>query len=129
MNTNMAKYRPPHRYQPKKRAVNKRIVLIVLGVVLVAAGVGGLWYRESRSDNQETRTISQKGEPAGSDQQSGDASSDSANTADDKQNTEVTPNPNAVLQEPSGSFVSNHRPNLSGSPAPNTMQSSCITTP
>lgn len=36
---------------------------------------------------------------------------------------------NSVLFEPSGSFVSNHHPNLSGSPAPNTIASVCNTTP
>lgn len=31
--------------------------------------------------------------------------------------------------EPSGTFVSNHHPNLSGSPAPSTESSTCTTTP
>lgn len=31
--------------------------------------------------------------------------------------------------KPSGTFVSNHKPNLSGSPAPNSMSSTCKTTP
>lgn len=34
-----------------------------------------------------------------------------------------------TLITPSGDFVSNHRPNLSGSPAPNTESSVCATTP
>ncbi|HET7060328.1 MAG TPA: hypothetical protein VFH99_03385 [Candidatus Saccharimonadales bacterium] len=34
-----------------------------------------------------------------------------------------------VLLAPFGNFVSNHHPNLSGSPAPNTMSSVCNTTP
>lgn len=34
-----------------------------------------------------------------------------------------------TLFTPSGDFVSNHHPNLSGSPAPNTMTSVCNTTP
>lgn len=33
------------------------------------------------------------------------------------------------LISPSGTFVSNHKPNLSSSPAPNSEQSTCITTP
>src|SRR5690606_17218727 len=35
----------------------------------------------------------------------------------------------ANLITPFGNFVSNHRPNLSGSPAPNTLSSVCNTTP
>jgi hypothetical protein len=34
-----------------------------------------------------------------------------------------------VLINPSGDFVSNHHPNLSGTPAPNTISSVCTTTP
>ncbi len=34
-----------------------------------------------------------------------------------------------VLTEPTGNFVSNHEPNLGGKPAPNELQSVCITTP
>jgi hypothetical protein len=33
------------------------------------------------------------------------------------------------LQSPTGVFVSNHRPNLSGNPAPNIISSNCDTTP
>lgn len=35
----------------------------------------------------------------------------------------------SILLAPSGAFVSNHKPNLDGKPAPNTMQSVCNTTP
>ena len=34
-----------------------------------------------------------------------------------------------LLVAPTGNFVSNHHPNLSGSPAPNLIASSCTTTP
>ncbi len=34
-----------------------------------------------------------------------------------------------TLLEPSGNFVSNHHPNISGQPAPNQIQSGCVTTP
>lgn len=33
------------------------------------------------------------------------------------------------LRKPSGTFVSNHEPNLSGKPAPNLIESVCVTTP
>lgn len=44
-------------------------------------------------------------------------------------NIKSTIDPSITPAAPSGSFVSNHHPNLSGSPAPNTMSSSCNTTP
>lgn len=34
-----------------------------------------------------------------------------------------------ILVEPSGTFVSNHSPNISGAPLPNKLQSTCSTTP
>ena len=36
---------------------------------------------------------------------------------------------NKKLVTPSGDFVSNHEPNLDGTPAPNTLESVCVTTP
>lgn len=49
-------------------------------------------------------------------------------------NSSASTNPKAVgasanLITPFGNFVSNHRPNLSGSPAPNSLSSVCNTTP
>ena len=49
-------------------------------------------------------------------------------TTKDK-NDEPSSGTSDEFKEPSGSFVSNHRPNLSGTPAPNTVQSVCVTTP
>lgn len=43
--------------------------------------------------------------------------------------TSVNPDKNITPKTPIGVFVSNHRPNLSGSPAPNTINSTCSTTP
>jgi hypothetical protein len=56
------------------------------------------------------------------------------------QNTKGIPHPSSTVSDkqsnesikavvPTGDFVSNHHPNLSGSPAPNTMTSVCTTTP
>lgn len=47
--------------------------------------------------------------------------SNSSNKSSDNQGS----SPQATLVAPSGSFVSNHKPNLSGSPAPNTEESTC----
>lgn len=45
----------------------------------------------------------------------------------DKDSDTTTPT-NAELKDPTGTFVSNHHPNLSGNPAPNEIQSVCVTT-
>ena len=49
---------------------------------------------------------------------------------DQSKNEEVTSgvDTNVPLAEPSGTFVSNHHPNLGGKPAPNQIQSVCTTT-
>jgi hypothetical protein len=44
-------------------------------------------------------------------------------------NSTTSPTAGAILEAPSGTFVSNHHPNLSGSPAPSQEQSVCNTTP
>ncbi|MEO6513738.1 MAG: hypothetical protein ABIO22_03665 [Candidatus Saccharimonadales bacterium] len=64
---------------------------------------------------------SQKGE------KTSNTSTDTTQPGDTKSNTgsAVT----LALIAPTGDFVSNHHPNLSGSPAPNTISSVCTTTP
>lgn len=60
-----------------------------------------------------------------SDQQSGSSKS----STDQKSQGGGNAASNLTLLAPSGNFVSNHRPNLSGSPAPNSINSVCTTTP
>jgi len=57
------------------------------------------------------------------------SSDGTSSPANPTQKTDGTSNPTAALLAPSGVFVSNHRPNLSGHPAPNTVTSTCSTTP
>jgi hypothetical protein len=56
-----------------------------------------------------------------------DKSSDTTQPGDDK--SDSGGGTTATLLQPSGDFVSNHHPNLSGQPAPNTITSVCTTTP
>lgn len=46
----------------------------------------------------------------------------------DESNKVPSNEPAGPFKEPSGTFVSNHHPNLSGSPSPNEIQSTCVTT-
>ncbi|MEI7539405.1 MAG: hypothetical protein WCJ36_01375 [Candidatus Saccharibacteria bacterium] len=53
-------------------------------------------------------------------------------TSSPKDNSQTTPaiiNSDTTPIEPTGTFISNHHPNLSGNPAPNTESSTCTTTP
>ncbi len=56
-------------------------------------------------------------------------SSNSGNQTSNSSNGSKTQGGSITLVAPSGNFVSNHHPNLSGSPAPNTMTSVCNTSP
>lgn len=78
---------------------------------------------------------STKGEPNNTNPQppatpspTGTPSSGTTGSGQDKHSPSETPTPTALVI-PTGNFVSNHHPNLSGSPAPNLIASSCTTTP
>ena len=70
-----------------------------------------------RTANQNT-----KGEPVTG------TSSDTPAQNNDKEKS-GQPQPEGDLLQPTGSFVSNHHPNLSDHPTPNQLQSVCVTTP
>lgn len=53
---------------------------------------------------------------------------DTGSNKSDNQARPDTPPVTKTVTAPTGDFVSNHHPNLSGSPAPNTMTSVCTTT-
>lgn len=72
------------------------------------------------SDKGEAATVNSGNTPA--------SNPDGSQPGDSKSNTGGTDS-NAVLTAPKGDFVSNHHPNLSGKPAPNTVSSVCTTTP
>lgn len=111
--------------RPVTNKKNKKNILIFAVIVTFFLVIGmGIWYLKSSA-------------PA--------APNDSSSLTDDKNNNtsgggitspkespnQPTPSPDNDVApiKPSGTFVSNHRPNLSGSPAPNTISSTCTTTP
>jgi hypothetical protein len=129
----------------------KKILIICAAVVLVLGGALAAlestdkthFLHNSSNKNLETqkssntRTAGQntKGETEG-DNTSTASSDDKGTTADtstpedNKSDTgSTTVDPTTPLTTPNGNFISNHSPNLSGSPHPNTIQSVCNTTP
>lgn len=108
----------------------KKLLAIFTVLILLAGGVFGLTKLLGDS-NEVPKPASSKGESGTT--QTTDTSSTSvapggATTNKDKTSPGSTGS-SATLKEPSGTFVSNHKPNLDGSPAPNTISSVCITTP
>jgi hypothetical protein len=64
-----------------------------------------------------------------SEQNSDTTTSSTSGAQPGDQKSEAGGNSTAALLTPTGDFVSNHHPNLDGSPAPNTISSVCTTTP
>jgi len=79
----------------------------------------------TKGENAPTPGVKAQAQSKGS---STNSSSSSALPGDNK-NTGTDGNSTATLVAPTGDFVSNHHPNLSGSPAPDTLNSVCTTTP
>jgi len=119
-NVSSKSYRPARRFP---------LVVIIGGIALILLAGGGAFYWNSVRHRSPAPTANSetKGEPQGGDTTgSTSSSSDDNPTSSDDKNTGGS---TATLIAPSGNFVSNHHPNLSGSPAPNQIQSVCNTTP
>lgn len=104
---------------------NKNIPIIITVAVLIAIATV-TWFSTERNKGANGSGGTTVSQPSSNQSTSSTPSTTSTNTT--KQPTPssgVTGN----LIAPTGSFVSNHHPNLSGSPAPNQEQSVCNTTP
>lgn len=115
--------------------MSKRFAIITVAILVVILGAGAALEatgvinlidnkKPEQSTGQQT-----KGEPVhpSSSSQPNDSSSSVSPSLDQKSGANA--GSSAKLVTPLGNFVSNHSPNLSGKPAPNTEQSVCNTTP
>ena len=102
------------------------VMIAIIAVLFVAAGsaldVVHLFYKSppAPTANQNTKGM---GRQTTNQKQGSYATSTGDATTSQQSGSIVTP----PLLVPTGNFVSNHHPNLSGSPAPNTMTSVCNT--
>jgi hypothetical protein len=124
----------------KKRYIRSPYIFLELLIIAVVAFV--ILYKVTDHFGNKTKPISASAYTKGiiyvkpnksSDSSSNsNGSSTSGSQSSANNNTSASSGSNtttAVLQTPTGDFVSDHHPNLSGSPAPNTMASTCTTTP
>lgn len=113
-----------------RKGLSKRLVIAVTLLVIIAfaglelTGVTHIFHKKPPAVVSGS-SFNTKGEPK-STKSSETSSNPGVSSAS---NSKSTGSSTAVLITPSGDFVSNHHPNLSGSPAPNTMSSVCNTTP
>lgn len=102
------------------------VVIFIIGLILEMAGVTHLIREDSRPAPASGSTYTKGESPRDK------LSEETNNSVTNRQNDKGLAYPSseaASLIEPSGNFVSNHRPNLSNTPAPNTISSVCTTTP
>lgn len=111
--------------------LTKSVILLLSVVVILVVAALIIFPRHKKtvttipSTKPSTTTARQ-----GSDKQTASVSpSSSTSTRASDKSTTPSSSTNSTLAEPFGTFVSNHKPNLDGSPAPSQEQSVCNTTP
>ena len=122
----------------KQAKSSKKIILTVIAILIALGLIGGgvfyyvrVWQPEQNKKNfgSETTTPNTDQPKSESTQES---ESTNLNSPKDNGKTDdgkpVAPPSTTQPSTPIGIFVSNHFPNLSGSPAPNTLSSTCSTT-
>jgi cytoskeletal protein RodZ len=119
-------------YNKNKKIVKKspklKIAAVLLAVVVLIIALLELtntthvFHAEKASSPNPTHAVTASPDTKGEPSPSSPVSSSKTSAADSTAS-------NQPLISPQGTFVSNHRPNLSGSPRPNSIQSSCVTTP
>lgn len=99
----------------------KAIAILAVAILLVVATI--LLFVFVTKSNTNTVIVPQYDDSS---------SNNSGSTSSSKNNTQTTPvtiDTSITPSEPTGTFISNHHPNISGSPAPNIESSTCTTTP
>lgn len=122
--------------KPQKRSRLSLIITIIL-LVLVAAAISYYYFQKKAADQRQqqygsstTTPTENVSTPSSSTTSSSSSGGSITSSKDASTSTTTAPSIDTSVtpQTPVGTFVSNHRPNLSGSPAPNTMNSTCRTT-
>jgi len=112
----------------------KVYILIAAAIILVGAGIGAYLYfahkntPHSFTTKTGSKITSDPNVPGGSSKTS---ENQGLSTDKDDKPTSNPPKPSSDVKPatPVGTFVSNHHPNLGGDPAPNSLSSTCTTTP
>ncbi len=112
----------PQKYKPQNKHWVIISALIILIVFLIICGL----YVKQRQDSAAKPEVTSN--VAASNQKAPPASTTSTPPIDGSDKT-PTPVASTTLAAPSGIFVSNHNPNLSGSPLPSQESSVCNTSP
>lgn len=114
--------------KPRKLILIAAVVVALLVIATILQLTGLVHFISTPAKQQNTGTSQTAGENTKgvSSQSEQGSQSTSGNSST---NSKSGSSGETVLVAPSGNFVSDHHPNLSGSPAPNTIESVCNTTP
>lgn len=104
----------------KSRKLPIILAVLLLAIIIIGAGLFYIYKRDTKQSDENFTSTQESGGGITSGKETNKNSSDQPTP---------TPDSNITPTTPMGTFVSNHRPNLSGSPAPNTIASTCSTTP
>lgn len=129
----MAKYKKSRLNFIRRRKKIIVLALVAILVILLALELSNtthLFHNSKNTQPGSTSTIDTKDGAISPNSTPGPDKNQNAQSGGSQPSTGSSTNSSSVpLKAPSGTFVSNHHPNLSGSPAPNQMQSTCNTTP
>ena len=111
----------------RKQRNKKLIIIITIILFLIISTVAIMFIYKA---NQPTKTINNSSTDSSTPTNSGNTDTNgSTSTSPDTSTTTPAIDSSITPREPTGTFVSNHSPNISGSPAPNIESSTCTTTP
>ena len=111
---------------------NKKVLIITIIVLLLAALMFGVYAYKSQTLKDETSQQSTSEDETENTSDSSVPSTTQTKPDKDGSNEEteaIVPDSGVMPVAPAGTFVSNHYPNIDGSPAPSTLSSTCTTSP
>lgn len=119
--------------RPQKQKPTIIIVSVAVAVVVLTAAGLLYWHHTARTAKRvpiNTGTaISDPNVPHKATNSGTSPSTGTSGSKDEDSDTPGTDSNTAAPAAPTGQFISNHHPNLSGNPAPNTETSTCTTSP
>ncbi|HUD06062.1 MAG TPA: hypothetical protein VMR18_04090 [Candidatus Saccharimonadales bacterium] len=127
-------------YSRNKHTTRKKHIFVATAMLLLICLIGGLWLANVITIFHKSKVVpvsgpltkgeASQGNPTGNAQSNnGSIGNTTKSTTNSQTNNGTSTATTGNLLAPTGDFVSDHHPNLSGSPAPNTMSSVCTTTP
>ena len=122
-----------------QKTSTKKVILVLSAILLVVllgytavASINSFWpfqNNEASNANKTPKTNNTETNQKNNQDNNSSTTGSIVSSPDENSDGSVTASPSATPNQPSGVFVSNHRPNISGKPYPSQINSTCTTTP